>query len=1607
MNKKIFIAIIAAFYFAIPGGTPLQAAEPNMADYTNVPPFLSNATTPNILIMLDNSGSMNYSAYGQGRDGGGLENGNEYQGIVQSNFTSPVDVRVIDPSDDAEELVSNGDIWRNSSDLELVDDYGSHGGPQVIGIRFQGLQVPHCVTITAAYIEFETDETSSGTTNLLIQGQAADDAPGFTYDLFNISSRITTAAATPWNVPTWSVVSQKHQTPDLTAIIQEIVDRDGWRPGNAMAFIISGTGRRVVESYNGESSNAPLLHIEWVPAPAGCEEPPPTTYYGYFNPEWFYTYTGNMFVHDYKKLDYGTAPCAADEWQVENTSSVQSCLNNAAIVSQGLFDGNWMNWMASRRVDIARKVLMGGLVDSNTPRSSWGTTGPGQQTVLFDNHSDQTGRWWTRRYNSTGLPAVTPHNGDFYYGMYMGRMYVDNNSDLSSIEAIYTLAVDKLEIYEPDDFFNGNVAGVLQKVGDQARWGLEFFNTSEGGYIDENVTMGTGIDNMVDTIEAKKANTWTPLAESFWVAMSYFMQQDDGMGYPDNIPIGNAYDPFYNSQQDPLDPYDDYEWCRDSFVILFTDGASTQDLNIPNQYKDYDEDGDDSTFYSSNGSNYLDDLALYANTMDLRPNLECNQNLILYPIYAFGSDPNAQELLRAAAINGGFVDKGLLDNKPNDPAVEAAVPQNEKEWDRDGDGIPDTYFEATDGAQLESELIKAIQDILNRASSGTSVSVLATSSEGEGTVVQAYFNPVVSTKESGSFDTVSWAGYLQSFWVDSHGNLREDTIKDGILTVEEDKVVKYVASDSSDPCKPGGLSINTYDVSLEDYYPDTETECSLNPVCTNIIIEELSPIWEAGSILAKTEADNRQIFTNLNTSGTNFSFADFSIANAAAIRPYLGVKDAATWEYLGDGSDGERGENLIKYTLGHDTGFAGATQTRNRTIGFINDGNTIIKTWKLGDIVNSTPVSVAAPPDKFGLIYTDGSYEDYERKYTVRKTNGKIISGRESMVYVGANDGMLHAFSSWIYDRKEKEFVKPDDATKVDTALLNITVPAWETEIGTELWAFVPQTMLPHLKWLADPEYSHVNYIDLKPKVADARIFTVANGYPANDPDHPNGWGTVLIGGMRFGGKEIEVTDDFGGGVVETKTFTSSYFAIDITNPRNPQLLWEKSFDDMGLTTFNPSIAKVGQLEFNYETNSFIKEDDKWFVVLGSGPTAAANTFDGFNGISSSTGKVYIVDIASGEPYPHATKGKDWLFETVDNNAVMGGSASFDYALNYNVDAIYFTESHITASGENRGAIYKVTVPWQCDGGDCTVEDYGIKDQAVWPAIIGLYGSNPLGDAASDPWSMHKLFDAPRPLTAPPSLSIDNDNSTPGLGSLWIYFGTGRFLTEDDRTTIDQEYLFGIKDPFFNEQHKFGGKFNDGFYHNWSTSLLLEDTAMSSTIMDVSDFEIITPGRVYSGSTNLYSWNTLLNKQREEFDGWKMALIAQERAVTKPVIFGGIALFSTFVPNCLICGYDGVSYIYGLYYQSGTANTEAVFEDDYSLYLLGKTKVNKKTSLGIGMASSPAIHAAKQKDDKISAFVQQSTGAVTDIRIDTERMRSGLRSWQDMSIQAPPDPAAP
>ncbi|MCB0560178.1 MAG: metallophosphoesterase [Phaeodactylibacter sp.] len=170
-------------------------------------------------------------------------------------------------NDDAEEG-SSGSVSTSSSDLELINDSDN----QTVGLRFDGLNIPQGSTILNAYVQFTVDEaTNDNPCNLKIYGQASDDASAFSESNGDITSRPKTSDAITWSPPDWLTVGDAgaaQQTPDLSSIIQEIINRNGYTSSSSIGIIIHGTGRRTAVAFDGAPANAPEICIEYsIPIP--------------------------------------------------------------------------------------------------------------------------------------------------------------------------------------------------------------------------------------------------------------------------------------------------------------------------------------------------------------------------------------------------------------------------------------------------------------------------------------------------------------------------------------------------------------------------------------------------------------------------------------------------------------------------------------------------------------------------------------------------------------------------------------------------------------------------------------------------------------------------------------------------------------------------------------------------------------------------------------------------------------------------------------------------------------------------------------------------------------------------------------------------------------------------------------------------------------------------------------------------------------------------------------------------------------------------------------------------------------------------------------------
>jgi ASPM-SPD-2-Hydin domain-containing protein len=192
------------------------------------------------------------------------------------------DVRIAVATDDGEERVDSA-VGLASVDLELVlNTEGGVTGDQTVGLRFIGVAIPQGAQIASAYVQFKAAETGSTATTLTIQGEDADDAAPFAATTANFSSRPRTATSSSWSPPAWNAVNEvgtAQQTSDIAGVVQEIVTRPGWASGHALVLVITGTGKRVAKSFDGDAAGAPLLHVVYTAAgsPTPTATPPSTS----------------------------------------------------------------------------------------------------------------------------------------------------------------------------------------------------------------------------------------------------------------------------------------------------------------------------------------------------------------------------------------------------------------------------------------------------------------------------------------------------------------------------------------------------------------------------------------------------------------------------------------------------------------------------------------------------------------------------------------------------------------------------------------------------------------------------------------------------------------------------------------------------------------------------------------------------------------------------------------------------------------------------------------------------------------------------------------------------------------------------------------------------------------------------------------------------------------------------------------------------------------------------------------------------------------------------------------------------------------------------------
>ena len=1278
------------------------------------------------------------------------------------------------------------------------------------------------------------------------------------------------------------------------------------------------------------------------------------SYYGIFDPLRCYTTDANSFNYGSVKVALSTA-CANTHW-----------------------DGNFLNWLTQRKKEMIYQVLVGGKPipaqangDGSANNLNGETkTGENGSTASCSNNSNSCWRYvkFVPAATLTGrVPTALPTSNvnlssggpilstaGRIFGVGDGKLYVNDDTTASPFDTAngnkYSLEVDLTS--EPnapagtgtqtvciqDDSYNtinndpnfaGHLVcyqrerslGLFQKMRtDNMHVGVMFVNaaTGQGGSLqfsyDEafNASDVTGIRN--EQIEA-----YSPIAEALYEGLCLFRKSQGpcysnsgawSTGYSSGG-IGAVGDPFYFASMNQM------VRCAKCFVLMISPGIGVNDGNAPSLQSPFGNlfTGANIGVVSSGAAgDRLDDVAYYGRTNDLRSDLTGTQNVRFYGVNAMGG-PTGAALLASAAKYGGFEDRNN-DNTvdltgsqactyPVGSNLGSGVSTSNPEWDLGEPGVgpdcvPDTFFDAAGGDDLEAEINKAIAAILKKAASGTSISVLASSSTGEGALFQAFFYP--STFEGNN--EIKWTGFVQGLFVDPFGNLREDRggtggVADGKLVYSDDNIV-VTRTDSAS----GDVVVDRYyDVSPVDGLADSTTPYE------TVSLREMQGIWEAGKKLALRDISSspRNLITWIDSdndgvvdSGEQMTF---STANASTLSPYLRADSSGTFTAT----------NIVNFI--HGTQVSGM---RNREVTV----DAALHVWKLGDVVNSTPTIVGAPRERYDVLYGDAGYRNFVKRW----------ANRRQMAYVGANDGLLHAFNVGYYHRGD------------DSSTAGVQEHGWYTTspsgsggvgLGEEVWGFVPYHLLPQLRWYTQTDYTHVSYVDLKPKVTDVHIFTEEGACgggttpTATGCIHPDGWGTILIAGLRYGGScgscaavaggnnggpALQVVADFNSDgdtidVNDTRYFYSGYVVLDITDPEAPPtVIGVYSASDLGLTTSYPTVARMNPSTDGNTTHT----NAKWFMVFGSGG-------HGYDGRADASAKIFSVELGT----PLGTAPAVTKMPVGSWKSFMADPITLDKDLDFRSDAVYVgrtIDPVASTIGYWTGKMYRLTMG-ACSAAPCSTSTWGIAS-----------GANRVPTEMLDTFNIGASWEYLGPMTSSPTVTLDD------AGEVWVFFGTGRFLSTTDKADTSTQYLLGLKDSVLRS----GGCSQTSTTSCWDDNLL-----------DVSNVQICVTCAAGSDQVNGIAGTTTypaLISLVKSMDGWVTNLpTAGERSVVPPTIIAGAVLFPTFIPTTDICVAAGNSNLYALFYKTGGAYSEPIMGVDAS----GHSK--RSVSLGEGLASSVAI----------------------------------------------------
>ena len=523
-------------------------------------------------------------------------------------------------------------------------------------------------------------------------------------------------------------------------------------------------------------------------------------------------------------------------------------------------------------------------------------------------------------------------------------------------------------------------------------------------------------------------------------------------------------------------------------------------------------------------------------------------------------------------------------------------------------------------------------------------------------------------------------------------------------------------------------------------------------------------------LLARTTT--RNIYTYLGS--TNQLSAASNAFNATNITPAaLGVSDTTS------------AGKLINFVYGQDAYLQ-------------EEGNsdpTQLRSWILSDVLHSKPV----------IVSYQGYVSTSESACSVTLGDGK----NRSMIFVGANDGMLHAFNDCD---------------------------------GSEAWAFIPPALLANLQYLATAGSWHTYYVDFSPVVY---IFNKnKDGYinPAN------GDKVILLFGLRRGG-----------GLASSPT-QGYYYALDVTDPHNPQYLWSISnattgFSEMGEAWSDVAIGKI-KVGSSTKIAAFVgagydncNEDGRYGPIQSyPGTCAQQSTGDGGN-VTSTGGSspvnpkgrgIYVIDVA-----------------TLDSNSIpqitsTSGTAIWSY------------------TNSNAPTTMTFSIPGKIKPVDANYDSY-IDTLYVGDAGGNIWRFN-IMDTSTTNWTANRIF-----------------SSNPGADS-----STGRKIFYDPSATVQQDGTIRLYFGTGDREHPLNTAIVDRMY-----ALIDRGQTTSSGINESRMVDVTTDALQSAGTTTAQAASIVSQLTSTTNYGWYVQLNqnAGEKVLSPALAVTDIGIYTTYYPS--------------------------------------------------------------------------------------------------------------